>query len=106
MFIVFVNFSLSPTQRPQQLAEDFANISGMFYDVPGLLKKYFTIAEDGHSAGGVYLWESRDAAEAFYTENFQLIIEERYGATPQITYFNCPVLVDNQFHYEFQDFAA
>ncbi|MEM9004904.1 MAG: YdhR family protein [Cyanobacteria bacterium P01_F01_bin.86] len=106
MIVVSVKFAISQFRNRQALAEDFANISGMFMDIPGLMRKYFVISEAEDSAGGIYMWESRAAAEACFTENFRLIIEERYGGPPEITYFDCPVVIDNQFHYEFYDLAA
>ena len=30
------------------------------------MRKYYLRSEDGHRAGGVYLWETRVAAEAVY----------------------------------------
>ncbi len=106
MITVFVKFPLSPFQNREVIAADFANISDMFADIPELLRKYFIIAEDGSYAGGMYLWESREAAQAFHSENYALIIQERYGAFPTVTYFDCPVVVDNQFSYEFHTVAA
>jgi hypothetical protein len=106
MITVFVKFPLSPFQSREAIAADFNNLSEMFYAIPGLLRKYFILAEDGAYAGGVYLWETRAAAEAFHSENFQLIIQERYGAIPEITFCECPIVVDNQFSYEICDQAA
>ncbi|MEL6384995.1 MAG: YdhR family protein [Cyanobacteria bacterium J06626_18] len=106
MIVVFVKFSIAHLEDRQALAQDFANISGMFSEMSGLLRKYFVISETDASAGGIYLWESRTAAEACFTENFCLIVQERYGSAPEINYFNCPVVIDNQFQYEFHDFAA
>ncbi|MEM1310310.1 MAG: YdhR family protein [Cyanobacteria bacterium P01_H01_bin.153] len=106
MITVFVKFPLSPFQSRDAIAADFANISEMFADIPGLLRKYFIIAEDASYAGGVYLWDNHELAQKFYSENFKLTIQERYGAVPTITFLDCPVVVDNQFRYELQDLAA
>jgi hypothetical protein len=35
--------------------------------IPGLIRKYYGIAPDGSSLVGIYLWESKAAASAFYT---------------------------------------
>jgi hypothetical protein len=96
MITVFVKFPLSPFQSREAIAADFADIAGMFHDIPKLRQKYFIIAEDGSYAGGVYLWENHEAAQSFHSENFQSIIQERYGAVPEIVWFDCPVIVDNQ----------
>ncbi|MGD1942029.1 MAG: YdhR family protein [Leptolyngbyaceae cyanobacterium] len=106
MLTVFVRFSISHAQSRRAIAQDFANVSELVYGVPGLLRKYFIISEDGTYAGGIYLWESRSAADDYFTENFKRMVRQRYGATPKITYFDCPIVVDNQFNYEFQNLAA
>ena len=45
--------------------------------------------------GGVYLWESRAAAEAWFNDEWWGWIEERFGARPTLTYFDHYVTVDN-----------
>lgn len=60
-----------------------------------MLRKYFLLSEDGRMAGGVYLWESKAAAERLYTDDFKKSIVERYGSEPSVTYFESPVVVDN-----------
>ncbi|MGL4618256.1 MAG: YdhR family protein, partial [Chroococcidiopsis sp.] len=64
-------------------------------EVPGLIRKYFLLSEDGRTAGGVYLWESKAAAERLYTDDFLKSIVERYGSEPSVIYFESPVVVDN-----------
>lgn len=62
--------------------------------VPGLIRKYYLFGEDG-SGGGAYLWESRAAADALYTEEWRTMLAKRLGATPKITFYETPVVVDN-----------
>ena len=50
----------------------------------------------GSTAGGVYLWRSREDAARLYTEEWKGVVRERYGSAPTITYFESPVVVDNQ----------
>jgi len=53
------------------------------------------LSEDRGTAGGVYLWKSREDAERLYTEEWKAFVCEKYGATPSVTYFESPVVVDN-----------
>ena len=57
------------------------------------MRKYY-LYEAGRG-GGVYLWESRAAAEAVYSPEWRRMIAERYGAEPEIQFLDCPVVVDN-----------
>jgi hypothetical protein len=71
-----------------------APIAPGFRDVPGLIRKQFIYAEDGW-AGGVYLWETRADAEAFYSGPWLAGIRQRYGMDPQIKYFHTACITDN-----------
>ena len=45
--------------------------------------------------GGVYLWESRQAAEAWFTEAKIAELTDRFGARPRLTWYDTHVTVDN-----------
>ena len=61
---------------------------------PGLVRKYYLFGQD-QIGGGVYLWQSKEAAEKMYSAEWKKMIKERYGAAPEITYYDTPVIVDN-----------
>ena len=75
-------------------AAHFRAIAPGFRTVPGLIRKQFIYAEDGW-AGGVYLWKTRAAAEAFYSGPWLAGIRERYGMDPEIRYFHTAAVTDN-----------
>ncbi|NJP09873.1 MAG: YdhR family protein [Leptolyngbyaceae cyanobacterium RU_5_1] len=95
MIAVLVQFKLPASMTREHVKELFADIAFMFFDIPGLIRKYFLLAEDTDTVGGVYLWRSRQDAERYYTENFRLSIREQFGSEPFIIYFESPVVVDN-----------
>jgi len=61
--------------------------------VDGLISKQYLNGEDG--GGGVYTFESREAAEAWFNEGWWGWIEERFGARPTLTMYDHYVTVDN-----------
>lgn len=61
--------------------------------VPGLLRKYFTIGADDF--GGVYLFASRAAADAWFTEAWRARVVTTYGKPATMTYYDVPVVLDN-----------
>jgi hypothetical protein len=65
-----------------------------YKDAPGLVRKYYLFGED-RVGGGVYLWESRAAADRMYSDAWRTSIAERYGNPPEIAYYETPVIVDN-----------
>ena len=62
----------------------------------GLIRKDYLNGEAG--TGGVYLWESRAAAEAWFTEAKLKELTERFGAKPRLTWYDTHVTVDNLTH--------
>ena len=95
MITTIVQFQLPVPITRNQARENFLEVAPQFHQIPGLIRKYFLLSEDGKMAGGVYLWESREDAERCYTDEFKQVIAERYGSEPSITYFESPVIVDN-----------
>lgn len=73
----------------------FLSTAPNYQGVPGLVRKIYTLSEDGSTIGGIYLWNSRAAADAMYTESWRAFVREKYGADPSVIYFESPVVVDN-----------
>jgi hypothetical protein len=59
----------------------------------GLIRKDYLNGDAG--TGGVYLWESRKAAEAWFTDAKLAELTERFGARPRLTWYDTHVTVDN-----------
>lgn len=95
MITAIVNFKL-PAPMTLVQAEGLFNGSAKKYKgLPGLERKYYLLSEDGSSAGGVYLWRTRQDAERLYSDEWRRFIRERYGCDPVVSYFESPVIVDN-----------
>jgi len=71
----------------------FEGSATRYRDVPGLVRKYYLYSDDG-MAGGVYLWQSREQADALYSEAWRQMIAERYGTAPEIAFYETPVIVE------------
>jgi hypothetical protein len=78
--------------RPM-LDAGFKQAVPIYEKIPGLLRKYFIV--NGDSFGGMYLWKSRAAAEAWYSDAWRAKAKATYGSEPQLTYFDAPVQIDN-----------
>ena len=98
MMIAIVQFNLSSTLTLDQAHALFKQKSAQYQNLPGLIRKYFLLAENGSSIGGVYLWETRQDAEDFYNDGFKHLISTQFGCEPKITYFEVPIIVDNTVH--------
>ncbi len=92
--------ALVQIKLPEPMAKDkaqdvFAGTAPKYLEVKDLIRKYYLLSEDGATAGGVYLWKSREAAERLYTDDWKTFIMQKYGTKPSVTYFDSPVIVDN-----------
>ena len=96
MITALVQFKLSQPVSREKARELFSATAPNYRKVPGLIRKYYVLSQDGASAGGVYLWKSKDDAERLYGGDWKSMIQQRFGAPPVITYFECPVVVDNE----------
>ncbi len=95
MITALVQFSLPEAITRAQAREIFRNTAPRYLDMPGLVRKYYILSEDGRTAGGMYLWRSRADAERVYDAAWKQFVQEKYGAPPQLTLFESPVQVDN-----------
>ena len=83
MYCVTWTYRVPPELTEPLIRKQFAAVAGRYLGIPGLIRKYFGFSEDGSSVVGIYLWESKAAAEAFYTPEWLAGVTERWGAAPE-----------------------
>jgi hypothetical protein len=95
MIIAIVRIPLTGPKRPHDLVTaQSLEATKIFRKVQGLRRKYFLNAEAG--GGGVYEFDSRDAAEAWFNDGWADWMEGRFGVRPTLELWECPVVLDNQ----------
>jgi hypothetical protein len=95
MITAFVQFKLPQSLSREKAREIFLGTAPKYREIQGLIRKYYLLSQDGGTAGGVYLWNSKEEAERLYTEEWKKFILDKYGALPSVTYFESPVIVNN-----------
>lgn len=95
MIIVTTSFSLPRPLSGDEARQIFLSTAPKYLGVPGLLRKHYVLSEDGQTAGGVYLWNSRAEAESMYTEAWRVFVREKYQTEPVVRYFESAITVDN-----------
>ena len=95
MITAIVQFKLPKPVSLDEATRMFEQTAPKYQNLPGLIRKYYLRSEDGRTAGGVYLWESRAAAEKVYSGEWRERVAKLYGNAPQVVYFDTPVIVDN-----------
>lgn len=92
--IVIVQFDLPKRTEEQAIAGGTASApTYRALTSKGLIRKDYLNGDAG--GGGVYLWESRAAAEAWFTEARIAELTERFGVKPRLTWYDTHVTVDN-----------
>jgi hypothetical protein len=85
-----------PAGTPKARIVDTINATAHAYSgIPGLIRKYYGIAPDGGSLVGIYLWENRAAADAFYTADWVAMVKKRWAAAPQRQDWETPMVVES-----------
>ncbi len=95
MIAALVLFKTDGQIHLEQAIERFTTTAPNYRGRDGLHSKAYIYGEDGAELGGFYLWESREAAEALYTDAWRARAREIYGVEPVIRYFNVPILIEN-----------
>ena len=92
--IVIVQFDL-PKRSEEQAIKGGVSTAPIYRELgrKGLIRKDYLNGEAG--TGGVYLWESRADAEAWFTAERVEQLTQRFGAKPRLTWYDTHVTVDN-----------
>jgi hypothetical protein len=96
MITAIVLYDLPPSIGLEECRKHFGRIAPGFLEIPGFIRKQFICSADGKAAGGVYMWETREAAENFYGGSWIEGIRQRYGTDPRIKYFETVALADKR----------
>ena len=94
MITAIVQFDLPADVDRQKASEIFQRIAPLYRKMEGLIHKYFCFSAEGKGAG-IYLWETREAAEKVYAGVWRERIKELYGVEPEIQYYEPLLVVDN-----------
>ena len=95
MITAIVRFKLPANIDAAKAAELSQGSAPKYRGCKGLVRKYYLFDAESRTGGGCYLWESREAAERVYNAEWRKMIADRYGAAPEISFYETPVIVDN-----------
>lgn len=96
MISVLVQFKMDQQIPADKMAELSLANAPLYKGVDGLHRKYYLWSDGGSTVGGLYLWDSREQAEAVYNGEWRDRVVNAYGCEPEMTWFDCPVVLDNR----------
>ena len=94
MITAVVNWRVAPGVDRKTLLESFKKSIPVYQGLPGLVRKYICFDLESNQGFGIYLWEARAQAEAFF-EMAKPIIRGETGFEPIVKLYETPIVVDN-----------
>ena len=95
MIGVFVTFRYGDNFDEQSVRKVAEHARVMFEGMPGLRSKAFTLNSGKREAVNFYVWDSEDAAKAFFTDQLLERVASLYGVRPSVEFVQIATLVEN-----------
>jgi hypothetical protein len=96
MIVELVTFKAPPGASWDDILADAQHVIPKWRANPQLVRKHFLLSDNGEECAGLYIWPTRDAAEAAHDATWRAAVEKRTGAPPTIRYFGLQMLLDNE----------
>ena len=95
MIGVFITFRYGDKFDEQAVLKIAETARVRFEGMPGLRSKAFTLNLRKREATNFYVWDSEDAAKAFFTDQLLDRITGLYGVRPRVEFVQIATLVEN-----------
>ena len=95
MIGVFVRFISGDTFDEQAVRKIAETARAKFEGMSGLRFKAFTVNSERRTAVNFYVWDSEDAAKAFFTDALLKRLTGLYGVRPSVQFVQIATLVEN-----------
>jgi heme-degrading monooxygenase HmoA len=92
---VFVTFHYENNFDEQAVRKIAEAARARFEGMPGLRSKAFTLNSGKREATNFYIWESEEAAKAFFTDDLLDRVTSLYGVRPTVEFVQIAALVEN-----------
>jgi heme-degrading monooxygenase HmoA len=95
MIGVVVTFRFGDNFDEQAVRKIAETARATFEGMPGLHSKAFTFSSAKREAANFYVWDSEDAAKAFFTDQLLERVTSVYGVRPTVEFVQIATLVEN-----------
>jgi len=95
MIGVVVTFHFGDSFDEQTVRKIAETARTKFEGMPGLRSKAFTFNAEKREAVNFYVWDSEDAAKAFFTDQLLERVTSLYGVRPTVETVQIATLVEN-----------
>lgn len=95
MHTVMWTFQVPEGTSKDSLRQTIKATAHTYQGIPGLIRKYYGIRDDGRSLVGIYLWKSRADADRLYTADWVAMVHKRWGTPPVRQDWETPMVVES-----------
>jgi len=95
MIGVFVTFRYGDNFDERTVRKIAETARVRFEGMPGLRSKAFTLNSAKREATNFYVWDSEDAAKAFFSDELLERVTDLYGVRPSVEFAQIATLVEN-----------
>ena len=95
MIGVFVTFRYGDNFDERAVRKIAETARVRFEGMPGLRSKAFTLNSEKREAANFYVWDSEEAAKAFFTDELLERVAGLYGVRPSVEFVQIATLVEN-----------
>jgi heme-degrading monooxygenase HmoA len=95
MIAVWVTFHYGDNFDEQAVRKIAESARARFEGMPGLRSKAFTVNPGKRTATNFYVWDSEEAAKAFFTDALLERVTGLYGVRPAVEFAQIVTLVEN-----------
>ena len=95
MIGVFVTFRYGDNFDERAVQKIAETARAKFEGMPGLRSKAFTLNSAKREATNFYVWDTEDAAKAFFSDELLERVTGLYGVRPSVEFVQIATLVEN-----------
>ena len=95
MIVAICSYPLRPGLTREEALGEVAQTVGVYEGRPGLVRKTIALDYEGGRGHGIYLWEDRGSAQAYYDEVLPAI-ERQVGARPDLAWYDAALDLDER----------
>ena len=97
MHTVMLTINVNEGTSRQDMLQEIEASAPENMNIPGLIRTYFGIAEDGKSVAQIYLWQSRADADKFFNHDWDANMSRRWLSAPMSRQdWETPLVVDGK----------
>lgn len=96
MIVALVSFRYESPDHLERMSQAARERRKLYEGLPGLIQKVYWTDAERSETGGLYLWESREVAERFYSPEWYVKAEQAFGASPTVRYLDVTDVIANR----------